>query len=374
MAGNWGMVGHEWAVDLLRQHIQQGEVRHAYLVCGPAGTGRRTLALRFIQALNCTNPPSPGNPCLTCKTCQQVDKMQFADLDVFQPITKGGNFKIGQLRESGIQYKVSLKPFYGRYHTALFLDFQSATDETQNALLKTLEEAPAQSIFILTAETPEQLLPTIVSRCEVMRLRPETVEHVRSLLIDRGAEPGQAELLASLSEGRVGSALSLFQSKDLAEILEDRHQYIDDIMNLLSASRLGRFNYAEKLSRSPKAQRKNKKDNLTELTGTNPDEEEQNPRDKTQNKVRDVVRQVMQLWTTWWRDVYFTSIRASLPPVNIDRMEQVHFLADRLGSARALLLTEKMNHALDQLDRNVNIRLLLEDVLLDWPMIKIDGK
>ncbi len=71
---NWSLLGHEWAVDLLSQHVAQGQVRHAYLLTGPQGVGRRTLALRLAQALNCPQPVSPGQPCLKCSTCQRIQK------------------------------------------------------------------------------------------------------------------------------------------------------------------------------------------------------------------------------------------------------------------------------------------------------------
>ena len=71
---NWGLLGHDWAVDMLKEHIRRESVRHAYLFCGPSGIGRRTLALRFAQALNCPNQKEPGQPCGKCKTCQQIER------------------------------------------------------------------------------------------------------------------------------------------------------------------------------------------------------------------------------------------------------------------------------------------------------------
>ena len=78
----WNVIGHEWAARLLQQHIANGEARHAYLFTGPAGIGRRTLALRFAQALNCANPPAPGLPCGACRACQQIERQQHTDLAV----------------------------------------------------------------------------------------------------------------------------------------------------------------------------------------------------------------------------------------------------------------------------------------------------
>ena len=190
--GNWGLLGHEWAVDMLKQHITHDSVRHAYLFSGPPGLGRRTLALRLAQALNCPQPLAPGQPCGTCKTCQQIERMQYADLAVIQAEKEGGTLKVEQIR--AIRQSLVLKPYQGRYRVALFLRFQEANANAANALLKTLEEAPAYVVLILTADTPEQLLPTILSRCEVMRLRPLPVETVEGYLMKNGADQATAHL------------------------------------------------------------------------------------------------------------------------------------------------------------------------------------
>src|SRR5512140_1631431 len=204
---NWGILGHEWAVEMLKEHIRRDSVRHAYLFCGPSGVGRRTLALRFAQALNCPNQKEPGQPCGKCKTCQQVERMQYADLAVIQAEKEGGTLKVEQVR--AIRQSLSLKPYQGKYRLALFLRFEEANATSANALLKTLEDAPAHVVLILTAESPEQLLPTIVSRCEVMRLRPLPLEAVRTTLQDHGAEKELADVLAHVSGGRPGYALRL---------------------------------------------------------------------------------------------------------------------------------------------------------------------
>src|SRR5512147_1154253 len=187
-SNNWNITGHEWAVDMLKKHVINGTTRHAYLLSGPPGLGRRTLALRFAQALNCQTPTAPGIPCGICRDCKQIETMQHADLSVVQADSEGGTLKVDQIRE--IRKAITYKPYQSKYRVALFLRFHEANDNAANALLKTLEEAPSYAVLLLTADNPEQLLPTILSRCEVLRLRPLKIEEVKRDLEDRGVETG----------------------------------------------------------------------------------------------------------------------------------------------------------------------------------------
>jgi len=154
MDNNWNLIGHEWAVDMLKKHVVHGTTRHAYLLAGPPGIGRRTLALRFAQALNCLTPSAPGIPCGECRNCKQIAAMQHPDLTIVQADTEGGTLKVDQIRDA--RRLLTFKPYAANYRVALFLRFQEANDSAANALLKTLEEAPSYAVLILTADNPEQ--------------------------------------------------------------------------------------------------------------------------------------------------------------------------------------------------------------------------
>ena len=112
MQDNWNLTGHEWAVDMLKGHIQREGVRHAYLFAGAPSLGKRTLALRFAQALNCPEPTAVGVPCGACRDCRQIEAMAHPDLEIVQAEVEGGTLKVDQVRE--MRRRVVLKPYQSR--------------------------------------------------------------------------------------------------------------------------------------------------------------------------------------------------------------------------------------------------------------------
>jgi DNA polymerase-3 subunit delta' len=324
----WDMLGHEWAADLLRQHVAQGSFRHAYLFTGPQGVGRRTLALRLAQALNCPQPPAPGEPCRTCQTCMRLERMQHPDLAVVQAEQVGGTLKVEQVRE--LQHSLSLSPYEASHRVALLLRFEEAHVSAANALLKTLEEPPPQVVLIVTAQDAESLLPTIVSRCEVLRLRPLPLEVVEHSLQERwGLTPEQARLLAHLSGGRPGYALSLAQEKSS---LDQRQRWLDDHRILLAADRVERMAYCE-----------------------------------SHSKDKEQLRNILLVWLSLWRDVLLGASGASTPITNLDRNEEIRDLAAKVGLQAASRVVASLQRTLDLIDRNVNARLAMDVLMLDLP-------
>lgn len=329
MNSNWNLIGHEWAVDMLKKHVIHETTRHAYLFSGPPGLGRRTLALRFAQALNCPTPVSAGIPCGECRDCKQIEAMHHADLSVVQADSEGGILKVDQIRE--VRKTLTYKPYQSKYRVALFLRFHEANDNAANALLKTLEEAPSYAVLILTADNPEQLLPTIVSRCEVLRLRPLSIAEVQRGLESRGIEERRAKLIAHISSGRFGYALRLTEDDAL---LDKREERLNDLLTLLPASRVEKFKYADQLS-----------------------------------KDKDAMRQTILFWLAYWRDVMLRTAQAASPLVNVDRNVEIEDIASRIDLPSARRVVSGLEEALEKMEKNVNSRMLAEVLLLDLPKI-----
>lgn len=327
---HWDILGHDWAVRLLGEHIAKNRVRHAYLFTGPQGVGRRTLALRLAQALNCPKLSSGGEACGDCHTCARIAKMQHPDLTIVQAEQEGGMLKVDQIRE--LQHGLSLSPYEARYRVALLLRFEGANPNASNALLKTLEEPNPQVVLVLTAESAESLLPTIVSRCEVVRLAPLPLDLLCQGLQTRWGIPAEeARLLAHLANGRPGYAVRLHQQP---ELLEKRQAWLDDHLRLLTANRTARFAYAEALT-----------------------------------KDKEATRQSLAVWLSFWRDIMLKSAGASTPITNLDKEQEIQTIAGKLDLKSARRTVASLERTLNLLEGNINTRLATEVLLLDLPSL-----
>ena len=330
---SWNVWGHEWAESLLKKHITGNLTRHAYLFTGAPGIGRRTLALSFTKALYCSNAPGPGEFCGNCRNCRQLDRLQHTDLFIGQSGGPGETLKIDTVRE--IQHNLNMQPYAAPWRTALFLRFEEANVNAQNALLKTLEEPPALSKLMLTASNENALLPTISSRCEVIRLRPMALgELAGKLEAARMMLPDDALRLAHLSAGRAGYALKLADAPDEADRIVS---IASDGIELLQEDTIRRFAYAAAFK---------------------------------DVKKRPLLRETLQVWQSLFRDLLLLSAagdEADIPVSFLDLKDQMEVLAAKAEPKVFRETLSEINRMIAYLNANANLQLLSENLLLGFP-------
>jgi DNA polymerase-3 subunit delta' len=201
--------GHEAQVEGLRRAARRGRLAHAYLFTGPAGVGKRLFAVELAKALLCEgNAGTELEACDRCPACAQVEAGTHPD---FYPAARPADaleFPIELMRE--LCQGFALKSARGRGKVVVIDGADDLNRESANCFLKTLEEPPPRSVLVLIGSSPDRQLPTIVSRCQVIRFAPLPPEAVSELLQAQGVDdPALRERLARLSGGSVGRALAL---------------------------------------------------------------------------------------------------------------------------------------------------------------------
>lgn len=209
--------GNTPLVEQLRRSAASGRSSHAYLFLGGAGAGKRLIANTFAKALQCEGEK---RPCDSCKSCHAFNHGNHPDVIYFQPLKNGKTYTIEDVREQLLE-TVDLKPF--QYEKKIYIIEKADTlnIQSQNALLKTLEEPPAHAVFLLLAERAEAFLPTILSRVVVMKIRPLSAETIADYLMQAGHLAEESHILSAYAQGRIGQALELAKDEGFREMRQD---------------------------------------------------------------------------------------------------------------------------------------------------------
>ena len=202
------LLGHDAWVKSFREVVRRNRMAHAYLFVGPPGIGKRSFAIEFAKSILCENPPDLLTACDQCAACRLVDAQTHPDFFFVAKPEDENVLSIDTMRKLCGDF--SLKTARGRGKVAILDDADDLNDQSANCFLKTLEEPPPRSVFILIGTTMEQQLATIRSRCQTVRFAPLQAAVVKQLL-EKAELPDRSLIprLVQLAEGSPGQALAL---------------------------------------------------------------------------------------------------------------------------------------------------------------------
>ena len=331
------VIGHRRLLAVLARAVRRGSLPPSLMLAGPEGIGKRLVATALAQSLNCLQPAASDtlevDACGTCAACQRILRGAHPDVMLVAPGDKG-SIKIEQVRD--IIDRAAYRPFEGRRRVVIIDDADALVDQAQNALLKTLEEPPNASNFLLVTSRPDAMLPTVRSRCPLLRFRPLSPGEVAMALMRREFSETEARAVAASADGSIGRALQatagdLVESRDVAARVLLHAAAGGDAKRRLEAAK-----------------------ELLAKTSSAVDTE------------RDQVALYLRAMTSLLRDVELLAVGGDPAALaNADVAQELARLKAYHGD-RGLQAFQAVDRALGALDRNVNAK-----VVADWLLLQL---
>ncbi|MEM7008593.1 MAG: DNA polymerase III subunit delta' [Thermodesulfobacteriota bacterium] len=238
------IIGHDFQKNILLRAARDNMVSHSYIFSGQDGIGKKLIALEFAKLINCTSDneiqaDAPRTNLCECGPCSKVEKGIHPDV-IYVEYEGVKSIKVEQIRE-GVEEKLYLKSFEGKYKVVIVDEAHRMSSGAQNAFLKTLEEPPPNSVIILITSSPDKLLPTIRSRCQLVRFNSLPQERIFQILEERSDLATEQALISSkLSKGSLGKALNMD-----SDLLEWRKELVQFLINLKPNSAMRIIGLAE---------------------------------------------------------------------------------------------------------------------------------
>ena len=349
------VIGQKHIKEMLQKILANGRLSKSYIFYGPEGVGKDAMAIEFAKAMNCLSETNV--PCDACTNCRQfgalthpdfrlvypssskerekdfAQKLQIKANDPYFPLAKDTLAKILIDNTRELKHFVSLKIYNAKYRVILISEADRMTEQAANSILKLLEEPPEKTVFILTTSKINQLLPTIVSRCQIVKFSPLSTTDIRDELIKRGTNADQAAVVSRLAEGNFRKAMVLLQEdyqalRDLA---------FQSITIAASSDDVERFALVEKLSGG---------------------------------KNKSIIKDFLALALLWLRDVFvFHELRFDQPDwktvlTNVDRLDDVQKLAILLENQNLAQAISRLEKLIALVDKNIYINLILIDFVM----------
>lgn len=318
------IVGYKGIKDHIKHSIRLGKLSHAYILDGPKGSGKKMIANAMAKTLQCEEKGE--EPCNRCMSCVTFDSANHPDVIYVEP-RKRKTIGIEDIRQQ-IGETIDIKPYKYDHKIYIIDQAELLTEQAQNGLLKTIEEPPEYAVILLLSNNMSTFLPTILSRCVVLTLRPLQREIIKNYLIQHeGVDEGSAELFAAFSHGAIGVA------KDIA-VSEEFGNMRDQVLSLLEGLRS--YNKVETMEGH-----------------------------KTLEPYKDQINKVLDLMIMWYRDLLM--IKEGLPRefiMNQDKYSQLESFSSHLTINKITQNLDTINETKARLRRNANYQLTMEMLLL----------
>lgn len=318
------ILGHEEIISHLQNAIHLKKISHAYILDGEEGAGKNLLAATFAQTLQCEKGET--SPCGTCRSCKQAISGNQPDI-IYVEHRNAGSIGVEDIREQ-LCGDIQIRPYSSPYKIYIIDEAEKMTIQAQNALLKTIEEPPSYGVIFLLTTNSEAFLPTILSRCVTLKLRPVKDNLIRKHLMEELRIPDyQADLCTAFARGNVGKARKLAASEHFGE-LKDHAVHLVRHMNDME---------------------------LWEIT-------------EAIRKVADYkadINDYLDLLVFWYRDVLlFKATRQVDGLVFSEEINYISFQASRISYEGLGQIIEALEKAKVRLKANVNFELVMELLLL----------
>lgn len=220
MGGFKDVVGHKNIIQYIGNAVTSGAISHAYILNGERGSGKKLLANLFAMSLQCQNRDEDGDACGKCQSCKQAVSGNQPDI-IRVTHEKPTTISVDDIREQ-VNNDIQIKPYSSPYKIYIIAEADMMSVQAQNALLKTIEEPPEYTVIILLTENAETLLPTIRSRCVMLKLRNIKDQLVKKYLMEQMEIPDyKADVCVAFAQGNMGKAIALATSEYFNEIKEE---------------------------------------------------------------------------------------------------------------------------------------------------------
>ncbi|NLK73897.1 MAG: DNA polymerase III subunit delta' [Clostridiales bacterium] len=317
------IIGHKSIIEHLQNAILSRKVSHAYIFHGEKGMGKKLLASKLAKTLQCEE--KGANPCNQCKSCLQADTSNHPD--IIWVTHEKASIGVDDIRIQ-VNADIHVKPYSSAYKIYIIDSAEKLTEQAQNALLKTIEEPPEYGIIILLIDNINAILPTILSRCILLNLRPVEKKAIMELLMYRYQIPDyKAEVAANFSGGNVGKAIKYASSEDFDYRKEEILQILKDIDTM----------------------------ELSELIA----------KVKVINENKEYIDDIIDFMVLWYRDILM--LKATKDPNLLLYKEEYQFIK----SIAQIKSFESINNIIDAIEKtkqrlkaNVNFDITIENMLL----------